>query len=40
MWSIDNGIEQVKSLIEGERIKDVTDNRYSNHAYLQQYLEK
>jgi len=38
-WSIDHGIEQIKKLINEERIVDIGSNRYSNHAYLEQYLK-
>lgn len=34
-WSIDEGITEVKDLIETNRIKDVYDPRYTNQAYLQ-----
>ena len=32
--SIDEGIEELKILVESKRIKDLNNNRYSNHAYL------
>lgn len=34
--SIDQGIEELKFLVETGRIKDVNDSRYSNHNYLKQ----
>lgn len=35
--SIDQGIEEVKTLIENNRIKDLTCPRYTNHGYLSMY---
>jgi nucleoside-diphosphate-sugar epimerase len=36
--SIDDGIEEVKFLVETGRVKDVDHSRYSNHRFLQQFL--
>jgi nucleoside-diphosphate-sugar epimerase len=35
--SIDQGIEEVKNLIEDNRIKDLSCPRYTNHGYLSMY---
>jgi hypothetical protein len=32
--SIDEGIEELKTLVQTKRIKDLNNNRYSNQAYL------
>ncbi len=37
IFSIDDGINEMKHLIETRRIKDVTNPRYSNQLYLTQY---
>ena len=34
--SIDQGIEEVKSLVETHRIKDLDHARYSNQRFLQE----
>ena len=39
MWSIDDGIDQIKKLVEQERIVDFNSNKYSNHAYLENKLK-
>lgn len=36
-WSIDDGIEQVKELIESHRLKDVKNPRYTNQLFLNQF---
>ncbi len=36
-WSIDDGIVEVKELIEKRRIKDVSSPRYTNQAYLAKF---
>ena len=36
--SIDDGIEELKFLVETGRIKDLDHNRYSNYKYLQEQL--
>jgi nucleoside-diphosphate-sugar epimerase len=36
-WSIDDGIEQVKELIESRRLKDVKNPRYTNQLFLSQF---
>ncbi len=36
--SIDDGIEEVKFLVETRRIKDLDDSRYSNQKFLQEQL--
>ena len=36
--SIDDGIEEVKFLVETHRIKDLDDSRYSNQKFLQEQL--
>jgi len=33
-WTIDDGIEQIKSLLQSGRIKDVDNPRYRNHSFL------
>ncbi len=37
--SIDEGIEQLKFLVETKRIKDLSSPRYSNVAYLKEHIE-
>ncbi len=37
--SIDEGIEQLKFLVETKRIKDLSSHRYSNAAYLKEHIE-
>lgn len=37
--SIDDGIEELKFLVETGRIKDLDHNRYSNQKYLQEQLQ-
>jgi nucleoside-diphosphate-sugar epimerase len=37
IYSIDQGIEEVKELIENNRIKDLASPRYTNHAYLSMF---
>lgn len=37
VFSIDDGIDEMKHLIETRRIKDVSNPRYSNQLYLTQY---
>lgn len=34
MYSIDAGIEEIKALVEGGRLKDVDNPRYTNQAFL------
>ena len=34
--SIDDGIEELKYLVETKRIKDLSSTRYSNQAYLKE----
>lgn len=36
-YSIEQGIEQVKAVIEDHRLKDITNPRYSNEAFLKAY---
>jgi nucleoside-diphosphate-sugar epimerase len=36
--SIDEGIEEIKQLVETRRVKDLEDTRYSNHKFLQEQL--
>lgn len=38
MHSIDDGIEEIKHLVETRRIKDLDDSRYSNQKFLQEQL--
>lgn len=38
VYSIDDGIDEMKQLIETRRIKDVTNPRYSNQLYLTKYV--
>ncbi len=38
--SIDEGIEELKYLVETKRIKDLTSPRYSNQAYLKDHYEE
>lgn len=38
--SIDDGIEEIKSLVETGRIKDLDHSRYSNQKHLQEQLPK
>lgn len=38
-FSIDNGIEELKSLVETGRIKDINSIRYSNQAFLSHILK-
>jgi nucleoside-diphosphate-sugar epimerase len=35
-WSIDDGIYEIKELIDTKRLKDVTNPRYTNQAFLAQ----
>ena len=35
--SIDDGIVEVKELVEQERLKDLTSPRYANHSFLEKY---
>lgn len=37
-WSIDDGIEEVKELIESRRLKDVTNPRYTNQLFLTKFV--
>lgn len=36
-WSIDDGIIEVKELVEHQRIKDVSNPRYTNQAFLTRF---
>lgn len=36
-WSIDDGIEEVKELIESRRLKDLKNPRYTNQLFLSQF---
>lgn len=36
-YSIDKGIEEIKSLVESQRLKDVDNPRYTNQSYLSMY---
>ena len=38
--SIDEGIEQLKFLVETRRIKDLSSPRYSNQAYLKEHADE
>lgn len=38
--SIDNGIEEIKSLLETGRIKDLNHDRYSNQRFIEKLLKK
>lgn len=38
--SVDEGIEELKFLVETKRIKDLKSSRYSNHAFLKENHEK
>jgi len=35
-YSIDDGIDEIKALVENHRIKDLDHSRYSNHRFLQE----
>lgn len=37
-WSIDDGIEEVKELIESRRLKDVGNPRYTNQVFLTKFV--
>lgn len=37
-WSIDDGIEEVKELIESRRLKDVLNPRYTNQLFLTKFV--
>ena len=36
-YSIDDGIEEIRKLIECRRLKDINSPRYSNHSFLEKY---
>ena len=36
-WSIDDGIEEIKELIESRRLKDLKNPRYTNQLFLSQF---
>jgi nucleoside-diphosphate-sugar epimerase len=38
LWSIDDGICEIKDLLETHRLKDVTNPRYTNQAFLSQFV--
>ena len=38
--SVDEGIEELKYLVETKRIKDLKSPRYSNQAYLKEHYEE
>jgi nucleoside-diphosphate-sugar epimerase len=37
-WSIDDGIEEIKELLENHRLKSVANPRYTNQIFLSQFL--
>ena len=38
MFSIDDGIIEIKELIETQRLKDISNPRYANQAFLKQFV--
>lgn len=38
VWSIDDGISEIKELVETRRLKDVSNPRYTNQAFLSQFF--
>lgn len=39
-WSIDDGIDEIKELVETKRLKDLKNPRYTNQKYLSQFANE